>query len=367
MSGNKVLTKGKEKNIITAVKSLQEQRLLIAIPVLLIIFAALAGVFYFLFYALNPGNYQNKDVTPVMLSRGMTLEQLATKLEEKQIIKDAKTFYWLGKVTRQSPRMKIGEYAFSPSMSPLEIFEKIAAGKSITYSLTVPEGDNLYQVAASLEASDLAKKEEVISLAKDSDFIKSLRLDNPPPLTLEGYLFPETYSFTRLQTLEEKVMMMVATFKRSWKPEFDVRAKELGYTRFQILTLASMIEKETGAAEERKLISSVFHNRLKKKMRLQSDPTTIYGIWARFDGNLRKNDLLETTPYNTYTIPSLPVGPIANPGVAAIEAALYPAESPFLYFVARKNGTHEFTETYEKHLKAVQKYQLRTEVKSSSS
>lgn len=365
MSGNKVLTKGKEKNIITGVKSLQQQRLFIAIPVLCIIFTALGAVFYFLSYALNPTDFRNKDITPVLLSRGMTLEQLSNKLEEKSIIKNAKTFYWLGKITRQSPRMKVGEYAFSPGDSPLEIFERIAAGKSITYAVTVPEGDNLYQVAASIEAAGLARKDEVISLAKNSEFIKSLKLDNPPPLTLEGYLFPETYSFTRLQSLEEKIEMMVGTFKKYWKKEYDLRAKELGFTRFQVLILASMIEKETGAAEERALISSVFHNRLKKRMKLQSDPTTIYGIWSRFDGNLRKNDLLEFTPYNTYTIPSLPVGPIANPGKDAIQAALHPAESQFLYFVARKNGTHEFTETYEKHLKAVQKYQLQARAKSS--
>jgi UPF0755 protein len=181
---------------------------------------------------------------------------------------------------------------------------------------------------------------------------------NALPPTLEGYLYPDTYFFNKTISPEDMTRQMVRKFFSVWSKEFDTRATQLGMTRHQVVTLASIVEKETGAPNERPMISSVFHNRLKKHMRLQSDPTTIYGIWKRYKGNIHKRDLLESTPYNTYTVAALPVGPISNPGVEAIRAALHPAESPYLFFVSHNDGTHEFTKTFGEHTAAVKRFQL---------
>jgi UPF0755 protein len=154
------------------------------------------------------------------------------------------------------------------------------------------------------------------------------------------------------------IRQMTRHFLSFWGKEQELRAKELGMTRHQVITLASIIEKETGAPEERPLISSVFHNRLKKRMKLQSDPTTIYGMWERYRGKIHKSDLYVKNEYNTYFVTALPAGPIGNPGKEAIRAALYPSESPFFYFVSHNDGTHEFSRTFQEHNRAVQKFQV---------
>jgi UPF0755 protein len=258
--------------------------------------------------------------------------------------------------------MKAGEYQVSASMTPIQILGVVTSGISLSHPITIREGDNLYEVADLLDSEHLAPKSEILRLGKDSDWVQSQLGESESTskarLTLEGYLFPDTYNLNKTQTPEEILKLMIRRFKTVWIPEYSKRASELGMTRHQVLILASMIEKETGATEERPRISSVFHNRLQKKMKLQSDPTTIYGIWERFDGNLHKADLLEPTPYNTYTVAALPAGPISNPGKAAIEAALNPLETEDLFFVSHNDGTHEFTRNFEAHQAAVRKFQL---------
>jgi UPF0755 protein len=160
---------------------------------------------------------------------------------------------------------------------------------------------------------------------------------------------------------------MVKHFFDFWGKEQEQRARELNLSVHAIITLASIIEKETGAAEERAMISSVFHNRLKKRMKLQSDPTTIYGMWERFKGKIHKQDLFEKNSYNTYAVAALPEGPIGNPGKEAIQAALYPADTPFYYFVSHNDGTHEFSRTVEEHNQAVLKYQLDKKMREGKS
>jgi UPF0755 protein len=225
--------------------------------------------------------------------------------------------------------------------------------------VTVREGENLFEVAARLEQAGLASRARVVELCRDPAFIQRLFHDQSfSPASLEGFLFPDTYAFNRLQTPEEMLEQMLRRYRQVWA---EIRkknhlVKEL--SEFQVITLASIIEKETGAAEERPLISSVFHNRLKKRMRLQSDPTTIYGIWEQYDGNIRKKDLLTFTPYNTYKVPALPAGPISNPGALAIEAALNPAASDYLFFVSKNDGRHVFTRSYGEHRSAVVDFQL---------
>jgi UPF0755 protein len=264
----------------------------------------------------------------------------------------------LGRVSRLWKRVKAGEYKFTPQMTPLEVFRVLTSGVSVLHPLTVREGENMYQIAQDLEQMGLSKKMTFISLCKNPKFISSVGLKDPRIKTLEGFLFPETYFLNKTMSTEDIIRGMVRKFTAVWGQEQDSRAKALGMTQYDVITLASMIEKETGAPQERPMISSVFHNRLQKKMRLQSDPTTIYGIWEHYDGNLHKSDLSTQNDYNTYYVPALPAGPISNPGREAIHAALYPAQSNFLYFVSHNDGTHEFTATYGDHLSAVRKFQL---------
>ncbi|MFQ5717561.1 MAG: endolytic transglycosylase MltG, partial [Nitrospinales bacterium] len=190
----------------------------------------------------------------------------------------------------------------------------------------------------------------------DRSLIDSLDI---PGENLEGYLFPETYHFDKNTDERAIVKTMVDTFKRrALKPEYLDRARELGFSFHKIITLASLIEKETGREDERELISAVFHNRLRKNMRLQCDPTVIYAL-KNFDGNLRKKDLGIDSPYNTYRYAGLPPGPIANPGLESIRAALYPASANYIYFVSKQNGSHEFSSALADHNRAVRKYQLK--------
>jgi UPF0755 protein len=224
----------------------------------------------------------------------------------------------------------------------------------VRYQIIIPEGYTVRQIALRLaEKGIVEQQEEFLSLAFSVNFAGSLGIEGAG---VEGYLFPDTYLFPKGVASAEVIRTMVGKFRRVYVPAFSQRAAELGMTDKQIVTLASIIEKETGVPEERPLVSAVFHNRLKRGMPLCSDPTVIYGIKA-FDGNLRKLDLMRMTPYNTYLSRGLPPGPIANPGASAIQAALYPAPTNYLYFVSRNDGTHHFSATLREHNEAVWKYQ----------
>ena len=239
--------------------------------------------------------------------------------------------------------------------SPLEIVEVLIRGQVVLHKLTVPEGYNIKQVAQLVGQTGLVQEEAFLRAAQSQELAEILGISAE---TLEGYLFPETYYFPATTTAQKIISAMVQRFGVVFDQEYQARAKELGFTTHQIVTLASIVEKETGAAHERPLIASVFHNRLKKRMRLESDPTVIYGI-KDFDGNITRRHLKTKTPYNTYRRRGLPLGPIASPGQKAIEAVLYPASSAFLYFVSKKDGTHQFSTNLRDHNSAVRKYQLR--------
>ncbi len=203
-----------------------------------------------------------------------------------------------------------------------------------------------------IEAAGLGRADDFLALCRDHSFINSLGLQED---SLEGYLFPETYNFPKGTPLKTIVKSMTDSFFDVWK-KYDSPAKEAGLTRHEAITLASIVEKETGAAQERPLIAGVFHNRLKKGMRLQTDPTVVYGL-KDFNGNITRADLAADHPYNTYIIPALPPGPITNPGEAAIAAAVKPAQVSYLYFVAKNDGTHQFSNTLNEHNRAVRQYQ----------
>lgn len=317
-----------------------------------------ASLAYFAYTPFKPQSAQEEVI--IEIRKGQNSRELARLLVTNGVISggDERNLLWLGKISRQWKKIKAGEYKVSPAMTPIEIFGVITSGISVAHPVTVREGENMYEIGADLESKGLAPKVRFVELCRNQKMIAALGFQTPTPPSLEGYLFPDTYFFNKTMSVEEIIRSMVKRFHSAWGEKEEARAKLLGFSRHQAVTLASMVEKETGAPQERPMISSVFHNRLRKKMRLQSDPTTIYGIWENYKGNIRRSDLVAVNPYNTYSIPALPVGPIANPGSEAIQAALYPATSDYLFFVSHNDGTHEFTRSFEEHNRAVQRFQL---------
>ena len=291
----------------------------------------------------------------VVISEGATFLQAATLLEREQLIRSRSAFVRLGKSQEADRKIQPGEYELNGAMSSADILSKLLAGRVLLHTVTIPEGYTVNQIADVLEEQQITNGAEFLRLASDKSFMKALGIAAE---TVEGYLFPDTYRFARGTPAKDVVRTMVDQLGRVMTEEWQARAKDMNLTIHQVLTLASVIEKETGSGDERPHISSVFHNRLKKRIPLQSDPTVIYGL-PNFDGNLRKKDLSHASPYNTYRWAGLPPGPIASPGAESIRAALYPATSTYLYFVSRNDGTHHFSATLTEHNRAVEKYQKR--------
>ena len=309
------------------------------------------GLFYF--QASRPVS-NNTQLQTFEIKPGMTLNKVAKKLSREGLIRSSSAFQAIALLQEKQKLIMIGEYNVSPSMLPTEILQRITSGKTILHPVTIPEGYRIIEIGDILVKNGLADKEKFLEQTKNTRLLKEIAADS-----LEGYLFPETYHFGKFTNERTIVKKMVDTFKeRTLKQEFLNRAKEIGFSFHEIITLASLIEKETGKDSERKQISSVFHNRLKKNMLLQTDPTVIYAI-ENFDGNIKKRDLKIDSPYNTYRYKGLPPGPISSPGLKSIIAALYPANTSNLYFVSRQDGSHQFSSTLNQHNEAVQKYQLR--------
>lgn len=238
-------------------------------------------------------------------------------------------------------------------MASQAILEKLLTGRVVLHPVTIPEGYNLAQIAEVLAGQQVTDVKEFSKLVRDRPFITTLGIEAD---SLEGYLFPETYSFPRQAKARDVIKAMVDGLHRVWSADLQEQAARMKLSLHQVLTLASVIEKETGSKDERELIAAVFHNRLRKKIPLQSDPTVIYGLQA-FDGNIHKRDLSVMSPYNTYRVQGLPPGPIASPGAHSLRAALFPAQASYLYFVSRNDGTHQFSSTLAEHNQAVEKYQ----------
>ncbi len=276
-------------------------------------------------------------------------------LQRERLINSRLAFVLLGKWHEAEKRIRPGEYALSPSMAPREILAWLLDGHVVLHAVTIPEGYTMVQIAEVLAQQHITDRNEFLRLGRDPEFLRTLGVTAE---TVEGYLFPDTYRFPRPSPAKDVIRAMVEQLGRVFNHEFRARSLDMNLTPHEVLTLASVIEKETGVVEERPQISSVFHNRLKKRIPLQSDPTVIYGL-TEFDGNLRKKDLSHPSPYNTYRWVGLPPGPIASPGAQSIRAALYPAPSAYLYFVSRNDGTHQFSTTLVEHNKAVEKYQKR--------
>ena len=320
---------------------------------LLVLIWIVISLFYY--QGTRPASQDSRSIT-FEVQPGMTLKQVTLELFNQRLILSPSAFQAIAYIQDKEKQIMVGEFSLSPSMLPTEIILRLTSGKTILYPLTIPEGYRITEIASLLDTQGLASSEVFILQTQDKDLIKSMDI---PTDSLEGYLFPETYYLSKLTPEKKIVQKMVNTFKEKvLKSQLLKSSKESPLSLHEIITLASLIEKETGLDSERKLISSVFHNRLRKNMRLQTDPTVIYAI-EKFDGNIRKRDLKIDSPYNTYRYKGLPPGPISSPGIKSIEAAIFPIKSNHLYFVSRQDGSHHFSSTLVEHNQAVKKYQLR--------
>jgi len=312
----------------------------------------------FMIFLYTPASFNKQDLI-VDVPSGSSFRAVTKLLRDNGLIKDETKFIIYGKLRHAGPRIHAGELLFKKNMTPLQVLDTLLHAKPVTYTFVVPEGYNMYQIASLLESKAIIKKAaDLLAAAKDKILLIELGIKGD---NAEGYLFPDTYSVQKVRDVRDLIRIMHKRYGEIFTKELVDKAHDLELTEQETVTLASIVEKETGAPEERKLIASVFHNRLKKGMQLQSDPTTIYGMWDQYTGNLSKDDLMRYTPYNTYKIFGLPPGPICNPGKDAIMAVLYPEKTNYLYFVSKNDGTHIFSENYSEHQKAVGRFQKHTD------
>lgn len=317
-----------------------------------IVIMALYAAFYS--YAGNPVDSEGREVE-IAIARGSSFSAVVDLLDDAGLVGRRQYFLLLSYVKGAPKQIRAGEYELNSSMTPEGILDRLMEGRVKGYRVSIPEGFTVRQIAARLAARGIVDEDRFRTLARDKTFLSSLEI---PGASAEGYLFPDTYVFSRSMDEERVITFMVDQFRSRITPEMKEQAKKLGLTMDEIVTLASIVEKEGGKKDEKPLVAAVFYNRLKRKMRLQSDPTVIYGI-EDFDGNLKKRHLEEETPYNTYQIAGLPPGPICNPGMDAIMAALHPAPVNYLYFVSKNDGSHHFSSNLKNHNKAVITYQIK--------
>lgn len=316
--------------------------------------AAAVGAGAFALHSLSPAA-SSERTTAFRVETGASLGEVARHLERDGLIRRAWAFEALARYRGLEAELRAGEYDLSPHLGSAEILERIAEGRVRTHRIAIPEGLTAAEIAQRLEETGLADSAEFLAAVRARELVDELGVEGE---TLEGYLFPETYQLARGLPAAEIARAMVAQFHVVWQ-EIAPRSEALGLSMLEAVTLASIIEKETGVPEERAEIAAVLHNRLRRGMRLATDPTVIYGI-PQFDGNLRRADLEDAgNPYNTYQIEGLPPGPIANPGAASLRAAVAPADSSSLFFVSRGDGTHHFSSSYAEHAEAVDRYQKR--------
>ncbi len=313
-------------------------------------FILLIGLFIYLNLFL-PFSF-NDRWKEVEIPKGVTYTQGINILKEEGIIKNKFIFLILGRITMTDRKLKPGYYNLRLSMSPWEVFNNLRRGKIIDFNITIPAGSTLENIRLKFKDTGLID-DESWQLVYNRDFLDSLDVDAP---SLEGYIYPDTYKFTKGTEAGNVFKIMVQRLRENFDQSLRDRAEELGMSEKEVLTLASIIEKEAVFNRERPIISAVYHNRLKKNMRLQADPTVLYGVKDRWK-RIRYRDLRRATPYNTYVINGLPPGPIASSGIKSIRAALYPADVDYMYFVSKNNGTHYFSRTGEEHVKAVILYQ----------
>ena len=316
--------------------------------VLIVAIGCGAWLYWAVFLPVSPG-----ETKLVLLRPGWSVRHIAQTLQQEGIIRSAPAFlavhYALGKGSRS---LKAGEYKFEVPANTMEVRDRLLRGDVFARTVAVPEGYNLYDIATVVEHAGLGSAADFIAVAKND--LSLLRDTDPQAKSLEGYLFPDTYQFTRIDTPHDIAAAMIHRFRQT--------AQKIGLLGrpdiHRVVTMASIVEKETGAPEERPLVASVYYNRLDRNMLLGADPTVIYAalLAGRYRGTIYQSDLEFDSPYNTYKFSGLPPGPIANPGAASLQAAMHPKISEFLYFVSDNAGHHRFSRTAGEHEKNVTAY-----------
>ena len=335
------------------------RRPVIALVVGLVLILVGAGLMGALFQARIGEPYKGYDAGErfVDIPQGTGTAAIRTRLLDAGIVRDDLTLrlalWWTG----QARSLQAGEYRFDRPLTAVEVVEKLARGEVYFHRITFPEGLTIQEMAALFELREFGAARDFLEAASDGSAIADLDAEASD---LEGYLFPETYAVPRDTPAWRLVRMMVDRFRAVYTEAMRREAEEQGLTTRQVVTLASLVEKETGRADERPLVAAVYRSRLRIGMAMQADPTVVYALQkaGTYDGNIRYEDLALDSPYNTYRYAGLPPGPIAAPGRASLEAALRPADVPYLYFVSRNDGSHVFARTLAEHNRNVREYQV---------
>lgn len=335
---------------------------LIAVAIALLLLAAAgAGIFWWRDRRLTQfahAPFGSPEAKTLDVPPGTGPRALANLLAQQAVVSDADLLYAYLRREKLGPKLKAGEYEFKGALTPVQVIDKITSGQVKTYRFTVPEGLRIDEALPILAQSELHLDEGKLQrLAEDKSFLSRMKV---PAGTIEGFLFPDTYSFTRGYNEEAVLAKMVSRTLEEYRKADSQRKKSNAMDLLKTITLASIVEKETAAPEERPRISCVFHNRLRLGMKLQTDPTVLYAMKlmrGEFVKNITSKDLLTEHPYNTYTVFGLPPGPIASPGAASIQAALNPIDCTDLYFVSRNDGTHVFCPDLRCHNEAVERWQ----------
>jgi len=313
--------------------------------------ALLSYCLYVLIQLLTPLPAPNAS-TEILIPKGATFRQAIQVFSEAGLIQDKNLFISVGRVSRIDRKIRAGYYSVYPGMNALDLLRVLRKGQIIEFEVSVIEGDSLVEIGDKLSEKGIISKEHFQEITADKDFLVSYKIDAP---SLEGYLFPDTYKIPKGMEPKEAIGMMINKLREEYSEKLMERTAEIGMSEREVLTLASIIEKEAATDEERPLISAVYHNRLRKKMPLQADPTAIYGVKSSRE-KITSEDLKRKTSYNTYIIKGLPPGPIASTSTKSIIAALYPADVQFIYFVSNNDGTHHFSVTAAEHAAAVRAY-----------
>jgi len=320
-------------------------------PLIAILLAGLFITARFAFFLYSPKG-EGRTVRIVDFAKGSSLNKLASELETEGIIGSSTFFILYARISGVSGKVQAGTYQLSDAMTPPAILRKLVVGDVFEKRFAVPEGYSIFQIAEMLDSRGYFKKEPFLRECRNPQLLKELGIHGE---TVEGYLYPSTYNLLKVEDPAGLIKQMTAQFRKIYADKFSLPEKNSRFSQSQIITLASIVEKEAVVPQEKPLIASVFLNRLKKGMPLQSDPTATYGTRA-FGGKVTGSDVRRDSPYNTYIISGLPPGPIGNPGAEAIEAVLQPAATGYYYFVAKNDGTHHFSKSLDEHNRAVQFY-----------
>jgi UPF0755 protein len=333
------------------------KRVLLAVIIVLVLVLA-AGTVLVIVNSEKPYKGYEAAEQFVDVPPGASPNAIGRRLAAAGVVRDLPTFRYALSRSGQARRLKAGEYRFERPLRPGEVIDMLARGAVYLRPVTFREGLSIRQMAAVYEQSGFGKAADFTAAASNGSFINDL---DPAARDLEGYLFPNTYSLPRRATAAQLVEQMVMAFRAALSPDLTSRATARGLSVRELVTLASIVEKETGKSEERALVAAVYSNRLRIGMGLQCDPTVIYALEraGRYTGNLTREDLRFDSPYNTYRYAGLPPGPIAAPGRASLEATAAPADVPYIYFVSRNDGSHAFASSLDEHNRNVFEYQIK--------